>query len=1103
MKFIHLFRCNIPLVASKQLWRTMRILMVIMTAFLMQVSASTRAQQFTLKSNNTSLRQVFTKIRKQTGYNVLIESALLDKTKPLNVDLKNASLADALKSVLEGQNLEYKINNKSIIISEKEKSLIDKVVDYFTNIDVTGKLVDENGQPIAGASIKVKGTSSAVISNNDGVFLLHNVNENSVLEISYLGYQIKEVKVSKDLGSIKLELSIGKLDEVTINAGYYSVTDRERTGSISKVTAKDIEKQPVNNPLMALQNRVTGLQITQQTGIPGGGFTVQIRGKNSINNGNDPLYIVDGVNYPSTRISNTNVLTLLGSSGASPLSLISPNDIESIEILKDADATAIYGSKGSNGVILITTKRGKEGKTKIIAGISQGFSRVAKFVDLLNTEQFVQMRKEALSLDGIAVGSTDYDINGTWDQTKHTNWQEELIGGNSETTNASVNISGGTLYDNYSIAANYYKEGTVFPGDFGFDRIGIRSNINLGSKDNRFRASLTTNFNHSKSDLSSTDLTSNIFLAPNQPDSYDQYGQLTWSNNTVFNNPMALAIQTYSSKTDEFLGNLTLSYEIFKNFNMKTTLGYSTIRRQELRKRPLSSINPALATYVSATRLGEFGNNFINNFLAEPILSYKARLGIGTVDGLVGLSLQDNVSELAMISASNFTSDDLLENISSAAIFSSSNTSLRYRYSALFARLNYSVMNKYYLNVTARRDGSTKFGPGNQFANFGAIGAAWIFSDEGFIKQNLSFLSYGKLRTSYGITGNDQISDYNYLQLWNSGTTYQGSPTITPNSAAPNADFAWETNKKFEIGLQLGLLKDKAMLEVSYYNNLSSNQLIFQILPSSTGFSSVQMNLPAKVQNTGWEFEMNLKLVNSQNLKWRSGINFTIPKNKLLSYPGLLATNVNYQIGEPLSILKTYNVTVNSQTGTYIQEDKNGNGSIDNGDRYIVKFLGQKYYGGFQNSFTFKQFNLDVMLSFTKQNVKNFAAGNSQAPGTNASVSSGNQIVEVLSRWQKPGDQSLIQRFGTTSTTSTPYSNYRNFGNLAVVDGSFLRVKNIALSYSLPKTILSKLKIDNAIVSVQGQNIFTITKYVGLDPETASFSLPPLRAIMVGLNVSF
>jgi TonB-linked SusC/RagA family outer membrane protein len=1071
--------------------------------------------RITLKVDKVSLKITLDQIAKKGKFSIIYSNVNKLTSTIVSLNVQNQMVRDVFKDLLTPLNFSYQVVDDKIVISYNP-STVSLLASKFDRkqIDIKGKVTDNQGNPLSGATVKVQNSPQATATDKDGFFILQNVDETAIITISSIGYTVKELHAEKDLGIISLEISSSKLNEVKINAGYYSVTDRERTGSISKVTAATIGENPVDNPLMALEGRVPGLQITQRTGVPGGGLSVQIRGQNSIKNGNDPLYIIDGVTYPSTRISGESTSTLLGKVGAntgtSPLSTIDPDEIESIEILKDADATAIYGSRGANGVILITTKKGKPGDTKVTAAISQGFSQVAHRIDLLNTDQYIAMRKEALKNDGLSTITTDYDINGTWDQTKYIDWQKELIGGTAHNTNASLSLTGGTAKSNYLVAGNYDQEGTVFPGDFGFKRMGFRSNINLGSAEDRFNASFTANYSHTESNLFASNIVTNIFLPPDQPDAYNIYGKLNWGNgttNTVYTNPMAAILQTSNAGTDNLVTDLTLSYLLLKNLYVKASIGYSTIKRQELQETPLASFSP-LFNYTSTQRTSLFSNNFSNTFLAEPIITYKFKAGAGEINALVGMSFQNNNYQLSTISAKDFTSDDLMQNLASAAtLTNSSSTYSQYHYAAGYARVNYSLADKYFINLTARRDGSSRFGPGKQFANFGAIGTGWIFSEEKFIKEKLPLLSFGKLRASYGITGNDQIGDYQYLQLWSSNLygTYQGTPTLAA-AGPPNADFAWETNRKLEAALQLGFLKDRINIEIAFYRNRSSNQLLYQTLPLSTGLGGgIIRNLPADVQNTGWEFDSSFKILRGQDWQWTTAFNLTIPKNKLLSYPGLSTSTdaINYEIGQPLSILKAYNVSVNSQTGLYVFEDKNNSGTLDDADRYVIKYIGQSYYGGLQNSLKFKKITLDFLFSFTKQTGQSYQALSSLTPGRYGIGGTPNQFSAVLDRWQQAGDVSSVQKFTTTSANNTLNTNAKALGNVSIVDASYIKLRNISLSYTLPKNWLTALKINNATLSVQGQNLFTITKYVGLDPETQSFSLPPLRTIMMGLNITF
>ncbi|TCC99570.1 SusC/RagA family TonB-linked outer membrane protein [Pedobacter hiemivivus] len=1082
----------------------MRLTIIIILIAVIQLSAKdTRGQTLTYNKKGITFFDLVMEIRKQTSYGVVWSEGLLNGHELIDADFYNTPVEKVLDKLLFGRSVTYKIVGKAIVIKVDNRSLIEKGIGVLVGIDIRGRVLDENNVPLVGATVKVKGSTNSTVTNANGEFSLQNVNAKDILVISFIGYNSKEIKASENLKSISLISSTDKLQEVEINAGYYTVTDRERTGNISRVDAKAISQNPVSNPLMALQGRVTGLQVTQQSGIPGGGFNIQIRGQNSLKSGNNPLYIIDGVVFPSQNLS-TGQSTLYGLPGASNLASINPGDIESIEVLKDADATAIYGSRGANGVILITTKRGKAGKTTVGASFNAGFSEVGHFVNTLNTEEYLSMRREAFKNDALQPGALDHDLNGIWKQDNEINWQKELIGGKAKNTSTSVNVNGGDNKNNYILAANYYTEGTVFPGDFGLKRASVRSGINLGAPNDKLTVNLYATYTNTKRDLLNQDLTLYILLAPNAPQPYNQEGKLNWDNSTVVTNPMALLLQKNNSTTDNLLANLSFNYKIFPNFKFKASLSYNTIRTEGTRKFPLASISP-IYNYTAVNRSTSFSNNYNKNLSFEPQFNYNNSFGLIKIDALLGLTLQNTQYKLTTVNASNFSSDELMDNIGSAGLITNAELlpGFKYRYLGLFSRLNFNIKEKYFINFTARRDGSSRFGPDKKFANFGAIGAAWILSEEQFLRHTLPFVSFAKIRASYGITGNDQIGDYRYLSLWNSSSSYQGAPTLSVASIANN-DFAWETNQKLEAGIQLGIFKDKLNINISFYRNRSSNQLLFKDLPISIGPAFIYANLPATVQNTGWEFDSSYKIIGSKNFNWTTSFNLTIPKNKLISYPGLSTSNDfdTYVIGEPLAIGKFYNASVSNQSGLYVIEDKDNSGTINPPDRQEIRFLGQKYYGGFQNSIRFKQFSLDMLLSFVDQKGNSYQTTTLSNPGRFTGEKISNQLTAVLERWQKEGDATSVQKFSTLTSVNTLNSRAKQ-STLSVVDASYIRLRNIALSFNLPNHLLEKVKISNCAIYLQAQNLVTITKYIGLDPETATLGmLPPLRTFAIGINLS-
>ncbi len=1075
----------------------MKLTVIIMIVTLMQVSAASFGQKVTLKQHRVSLDKVFKQMMSQTGYDIFLSAKNIDLSIKINVDLNNVPIADAIEKVLAGLPLSYSIEGKTVVVKEREKSIIDKVVGYFSSIDVTGRLVDENGQPIAGATVKVKGSVVSAVSDGNGVFLLKNVSEDAVLEISYLGYQVKEVKASKDLGTLKMEVAVGKLNEVTVNAGYYTVKDTERTGSISRITAKDIETQPVNNVWAVMQGRMAGVNITQTTGTPGGGFDIKIRGQNSIRtDGNSPLYIIDGVPYASDPIGSFTTTTGFPTL-ASPLNSISPDIIESIEILKDADATAIYGSRGANGVVLITTKKGKSGRTKVDLSASSGVGTITRFLKLMNTQEYLAMRKQAFINDGLAqYGLEDYDINGAWDQTRYTDWQKEFLGGNAATHRLQGTISGGTDNSQFLISGNYSTESTVLPGDNLYEKGGFQANFNHQSTDKKFKIALSLNYNIQNNDQPSFDFSYDArTLAPNAPALYDSNGNLNWENNT-WRNPLANLNGKFESKTTDWKGNSVLSYELIPGLIIKSSLGLTDLGTIESRVDPSTTINPALNP-SSSNSVIFFNHTNRSSWIIEPQINWSNKLAGGKIDALIGATFQSQNTAKLYQRGLGFSSNSLIYNLAAArTVTVSLNDLAQYKYQAFFGRLNYNYDQRYIVNLTARRDGSSRFGPGKQFANFGAIGAAWLFSNERFLKDNV-WLSFGKIRASYGIAGSDQIGDYQFFDTYTtSGISYNNKIGLQPTRLY-NPDFAWETNKKLEMALELGFLQNRIYFTGSWYKNRSSNQLVGIPFPGTAGFTSLQANLDATVQNTGLEFTLHTENFKTKNLSWTTNFNISLSKNKLIRFPGLEGSSYSqqYRIGEPLNIQLLYQYKgVNPQTGVYEFVDVNNDGKITAPeDRQTIADLTPTYFGGIQNQLMWKKWNLDFLFQFVKQ--KN----NAYPISYNGWMS--NQLQRVVDSWGKPGDLKPYQIFTTgINGNAVAAAALYDRSNVTIVDASYIRLKNISLSYELPLI----LKNTHCKVSVQGQNLLTFTKYKDGDPEFISYGfLPPLKVITAGFQLTF
>lgn len=1100
-----------------KIWLIMRLTTIILLITLLQVSAATRAQNLTLKKTNASLKDIFKEVKKQTGYLVLYPSALVNKAKPVTVTLSNTPLPDAMNRILENQNLEFEIQDNSIIVRQKTPAPAEPSKTAPAAIDVSGKITDEQGQPLPGATVKVKDGRGATTTDARGEFTLKQVEPGATLVITFIGYQHKEVKAVENLGAIQLAVADSKLDEIQVIA-YGKTSQRLSTGNVTTIKAADIEKQPINNPLLALQGRVPGLFIEQASGVAGAGVRVRIQGQNSILSGNDPLYVIDGVPYSSQLLPN--VGSILGSSGSgdlnisgNPLNFINPNDIESISVLKDADATAIYGSRAANGAILITTKRGKPGDTKVSFNLQNGWGKVTRKLDVLNAQQYLEMRHEAKRNDNLPISQTDNDLNGVWDTTRNTNWQKELIGKTSQYTDMQVSLSGGGDNTQYLIGSTFHRETTVFPGDFSDKKGSLHFNIKNTSADKKFSITLSGNYMIDNNHLPNRDLTSlSVKLSPVAPKLYNDDGSLNWQLNangsSTWTNPLSYTLENYQNKTTNLVSNALLTYSILPGLNASASLGYTNLQSNDISTSPLAAVAPDFRP--SRVAGAAYGNNNINSWIAEPQLNYKKTLGkYGMLDALLGASIQQSNSQGQVLTGSGFSSDLILTDIRSAADVTVSSTNHAvYRYNALFGRLNYNLSDKYIVNLTARRDGSSRFGSENRFHNFGSVAGAWIFSNEDFIRQNLSFFSFGKLRASFGTTGNDQIPDYLFLNLYkpvSSDIPYGGSTGLQPDGLV-NSYLQWEETKKLQLGIDLGFFKDRILMNANYFRNRSSNQLLPYVLPNVTGFATITRNFPATVQNSGWEIILNSINVKSSNFNWSSSLNITVPKNKLVSFPNFEESPYTtlLEIGQPLTIVKVFkSLGVDPATGAYQFLAKNGDvtsNPVHPGDQIAIINTAPKFYGGISNNVQFKGLELDFLLQFVKQTALDYSLGGVR-PG-NLNFDQGNQPITVLQRWQKPGDITSIQRYSSDRRLASQFVSAQQ-SDAVYSDASYVRLKNVSLSYQLPSSFQNKFHLQNARIYLQGQNLLTFTRYKGLDPETkSSLSLPPLRILTLGLRMT-
>ena len=957
---------------------------------------------------------------------------------------------------------------------------------------VTGRVTDTNDNPIPGVSISLINSNTGTQTDMDGAFELV-ASPQDTLRISYIGFTTLLLPVGNQTRfAIQLQQDITDLGEVTINAGYYNTTERERTGSIARVSGEEIEMQPIVSPLEALQGRMAGVEIQQRDGMPGNAPIIRIRGRNSLReDGNYPLYIIDGVPINSTPIA----VGALLEDGMDPLSTLNLSNIESIEVLKDADATAIYGSRGANGVLLITTKKGAgyEQKTTIETRWYSGGGQIEKKVKLLNTQQYVELREEAITNSGREPDvDNDWDLL-RWDTHRNTDWQEVLLGGTAAITDVNISASGGTATTSFRIGGSFHKQGSVLPIDMDYKKVTTALSLNHISEDKKLGINVSANYGVDKtnSTITYSILPLAYELPPNAPPLYNTDGSLHWEEWTYsdWDNPLAEKYNPSENNVQNLIANMGISYEVYKGLEIKANLGYTQNIREGKSQRFMEGVSPENRDNAQHRASQMYRKRL--SWIVEPQLEYHTILGKGTLDALLGATFQQNESDGFSISGQGYVTESLVGYMPAAETVSAgTNQLIRYRYNALFGRIGYNWDKKYYINLTGRRDGSSRFGPGKRFSNFGAIGAAWIFTEEKFMKNHGSFFSFGKLRGSYGITGSDQIGDYQYLDAYEA--------TGVPGGLYPtqlfNADFAGEENKKLEAGMELAFIQNRINFSLSWYRNRSSNQLVGYPLAATTGFSSVQANLPATVQNMGWEVELSSINIRTKDFRWQTSFNISLPKNKLVRFPNIDQTAYaqQYRVGHPLNISLRYKFDgIDPETGYYQVVDVNGDESYTYEDRMVIKNMGRKYYGGVSNNFTYKGWRLNFLWDFVKQNGYAWGRG---YPGRNKT----NRSYEEYKAWQNGA------LYIEDSSVANNTYNLARESELGIVDASFIRLKTLSLSYHLPAKWLEKTGVKSCNVFASVQNLVTITPYNGINVENPRFpgTLPPLRTFTGGIQLA-
>jgi TonB-linked SusC/RagA family outer membrane protein len=1068
--------------------------------------------QITLNKRNATLLEIFNEITAQSKLSLLYDKEQLIRTNRISINVVNASVKTTLDICVAQQPFQYTIGDNSVMIEFDQSKLLP---DSPPKIVLTGRIVDNSGNAIPGANVSIKDESGGgVTANSNGEFQLNDIPPNTTLEFSHIGYDSRIVKLNNQKEIfITLSRQIKSLEEFVTN-GYTSTIRKYEVGSIKKIVFDELPQQVGNNLFAAMQGRIPGMIVTQQSGLPGSPYRVQLRGQRSIGvtpsgqlPNNAPLFVVDGVPFLS---SSESIAQRGGILTNNPFTTINPEDIESIEVLKDANATAIYGSLGANGVVLITTKKAKAGAASFNANIYSGLSSITRSPDFLNTDEYLAMRREAFKNDGEVPDQMNaYDIL-KWNNNRYNNWKDLLIGGTAHINNVHLRFSAGTQFTQFIVSGGFNKETTVFPSNNGKAMTSTSVTFSHNSPNKKLDFNLSGSYGYDRNKMIATDPTQDINLPPNAPNPLKDDGKLNFGAPDEYpfsNNPFAIFQQPYNVTTERITTAIRIAYKILPTLSLRISSGYNLISCDEVFKLPIASQDPL----TNPTGSANFGNSKSRNWILEPQLEYRDSLGKGDFKVLIGSSLRNRIGIADLLQGTNYTNDAALNSINNAGNITAFSDYNQYKVISGYALINYNFYDKYILEITGRRDGSSRFGPNRMFGTFGSIGTGWIFSNEKIINDLYPIFSFGKLRFDYGSSGNDQIGDYQFLDAWinNPRFPYQNQ-TIIPSRLA-DKNYRWEIQKSLDLGMDLGFFKNRLMIYATFNQSRVSNQLIAMNLPVQTGFNKVIRNFPAVTQNRNLELEITSNNIKQRDWKWNTAFNTSFLRNKLVKFPGLYTTEYGtnrFVIGKPLNIVWGYRTGgLDKNTGVYNILDQNGK-PIDlsttfpsNSDLVILGTIDPKFFGGIENTIEWKGLKFQFLFQFVKQKSFHPIYRDDRSPGFII-----NQPRSVLDRWVSPGDDARYPKY-TQSGGSLAYVSWYSgtSSDLSLTDGSFIRLKTISLEYNLAPQWLKKLSLKKCSLYLQGQNILTLTKYPGNDPETwqSFFVLPPLKTFAAGIQLSF
>lgn len=1100
LNLIHVQRCAL----YKKIRLLTRLTIILILLGLLQVSAVSMAQSISLSRKNAPLEKVLNDIKKQSGYDIIYIRQVISKSRPVNIQVENKPLEETLKIIFADQPLDFKIYNRTIVISERTSQASTFFAPVLNkNIDVKGKVVDETGQPMPGVSIKVKGGSNGSVTDPNGLFTLKNIDEDAILIVSYVGYDTQELKATASL-TVSLKPASSSLSDVVV-VGYGTQKKVNLSGAVSTVSGAELTKRVATNPSQLLQGQLAGVNVTQGSGEAGNENTnITIRGLGTYSGaGSQPLYIIDGI---PGNFSNLN-----------------PENIENVTVLKDAASAAIYGSRGANGVILVTTKQGKAGKTQISYSYNIGVTNATRLPELIwDSPTYMRLFNQAANNSGLAAASRftpqqidAYTNPANPNQYPSFNWLDAVFqSANVHTHNLSV--TGGSEKTTYNVGLGFVDQPDVMAG-FSFKKTNLQFNINSTISDHiKMGTNLTINYgrrifprNGSEDQFLST-LAQSPLYAPTLPDGSGRYTAVAYPFMESNKNPIAVA-ETALASTDNYAvqGNLFVDVKLLEGLQWRTTLGTNFNFSKNYEYKPVvNQYYYQSGLFARTLDVAGQGLTVTDNNDVYPLgisqLTYNKKIGAHNFSALAGVQKEYFKEQNLSASRVYFASDGIREiNAGGAGNSTNSGYANEWSLSSYFGRINYDYKGKYLFEASARYDGSSRFKESTRWGFFPSASVAYRISQEKFFENLLPVINDLKFRASYGVLGNQNIAGninakyYPYQTVYNTGFPYPlGSSLVDGVRQNALADdlITWETTASTNFGIDIVLLKNKLNLTVDYYNRNTKDILDAAVLPIYTGTTAPTVNF-GKLANKGLDLSVSYKNRVGDFAYGVQGI-FQTNKNKVTEYgaTSISARNIR-QAGLPYDSYYLYEfekifqsaAEVSSsavqspagQPGLFKFKDLNGDNKIDANDRRVFDGIFPKFDYSFKMDFEYKNFDLSIFL-YGSEGRKVYVNQWGMEPFRQGSP----PPVEWVDAWtaEKP-------------STTLPLIYIANSGPIAqnlgaassyyLKDASFLRIKNIQLGYNFPTSLTRKFFVNALRVYFAGDNLFLFSKFPGLDPERA------------------